>query len=150
MTYDTNAAPCSCRDYQTSRRTVLKGMGVIAGAAAFSSVAEGVFRQIAYADGITNGHVLVVLSLHGGADGLSMVVPYGDTAYATARPRTAVPASALLATDGYFGLHPSLAPLEPMWQSGKMAAVHAVGLPQPNRSHFDALKRLELADPGST
>ena len=49
-----------------------------------------------------------------------------------------------------FGLHPELAPLLPLWTAGKMAAVHATGLPAPNRSHFAAMEEVEDADPGSS
>jgi uncharacterized protein (DUF1501 family) len=49
-----------------------------------------------------------------------------------------------------FGLHPALAPLLPLWNAGRLAAVHATGLPAPNRSHFAAMEEVEDADPGST
>ena len=75
---------------------------------------------------------------------------YADPAYYAARPRIAVPSSTLLAKDGMFGLHPSLAPLLPMWQAGRLAAVHGTGLPAVNRSHFAAMELVEDADPGSS
>jgi uncharacterized protein (DUF1501 family) len=49
-----------------------------------------------------------------------------------------------------FGLHPELEPLLPFWTAGKMAAVHATGLPVPNRSHFAAMEAVEDAAPGSS
>lgn len=49
-----------------------------------------------------------------------------------------------------FGLHPALAPLKPLWDSGLMAAVHAVGTPDGSRSHFTATAELERAAPGSS
>ncbi|HEY1135215.1 MAG TPA: DUF1501 domain-containing protein [Nocardioides sp.] len=97
-----------------------------------------------------NGNVLVVLSLRGAADGLSLVVPHADPVYYQARPGIAVPSSTLLAKDGMFGLHPEFAPLLPLWTAGKVAAVHATGLPAPNRSHFSAMEEVEDAAPGST
>ena len=93
--------------------------------------------------------MLVVLSLRGAADGLSLGVPHGDPVYYAARPRIAVPAERLLARDGFFGLHPELAPLLPWWEGRQMAAIHATGLPAPNRSHFSAMEEVEDADPGS-
>ena len=71
---------------------------------------------------------MVVISLRGGIDGLGVVVPHGDPAYYAARPTTAVAKSALLCADSMFGLHPSMAPLEPLWNSGELAAVQATGL----------------------
>lgn len=109
-----------------------------------------VFRQTAFAESGSAENVLVVLSQRGGADGLSMVVPYGDPAYGVARRIIGIPKSQLLQPDGFFGLHPLFAPLEQMWKDGSMAAVQAVGLPAPNRSHFDAIIEVEEADPGSS
>jgi uncharacterized protein (DUF1501 family) len=76
-------------------------------------------------------------------------VPHADPVYYSARPGIAVPADRLLVRDGMFGLHPALAPLVPLWDAGRLAAVHATGLPAPNRSHFSAMEEVEDADPGS-
>ena len=77
-------------------------------------------------------------------------MPHADPAYYAARPTIAVPSETLLAKDGMFGLHPELEPLLPFWTAGKMAAVHATGLPAPNRSHFAAMEEVEDAAPGSS
>ena len=132
-----------------SRRGFLRGsLGV---AAAATTAAYGTaFVQTSYAATRSAPTVLVVLSLRGACDGLSLVVPHGDPVYYQARPTIGIPAATLLAKDGMFGLHPKLAPLLPMWNAGKMAAVHATGLPMPNRSHFSAMEELEDADPGSS
>jgi len=148
---DTTTPGCDehhCDEYAgLSRRGVLKGLlGVGATTAFFGTT----FTQTAYAATQPADRVLVVLSLRGAADGLSLVVPHGDPAYYTARPRIAVPAATLLAKDSFFGLHPSLSPLLPLWNEGKVAAVHATGLPVANRSHFAAMEALEDADPGSS
>ena len=92
---------------------------------------------------------MVVISLRGGIDGLGVVVPHGDPAYYKARPSTAVAAGALLCKDAMFGLHPAMAPLEPLWQSGELAAIQATGLRCANRSHFSAIEEVEDAAPGS-
>jgi uncharacterized protein (DUF1501 family) len=96
------------------------------------------------------GDTLVVISLRGGFDGLSAIAPIGDAGYYTARPGIAVPKSQVIGGDGTFGLHPALAPLLPLWKSGKMAAVHAVGQPNPTRSHFAAMEAMENAAPGTS
>ena len=97
------------------------------------------------------GAVMVVLSLRGAADGLSLVVPYNDQVIkdGSARPRIGLPPQSLLKTNGTFGLHPELAPLSSLWDDGELAAVHATGLPAPNRSHFAAMEEIEDANPGS-
>jgi uncharacterized protein (DUF1501 family) len=96
------------------------------------------------------GDVVVLLSLRGGFDGLSAVVPHGDPGYYTARPGIAVPKAQLIGGDAFFGLHPALAPLLPYWSGGQLAAVQAVGQPAPNRSHFSAMEELERAAPGTS
>ena len=124
-----------------------RALFVAAGAAATTVFGDAV-RQTAWGSE-AGGNVLVVLSLRGGIDGLGVVVPHGDPGYAAARPTIAVPARELFGKDDLFGLHPALRPLEPMWTSGRLAAVHAVGLPVPNRSHVLAIEEIEDADPGS-
>ena len=92
--------------------------------------------------------VLVVLFLRGAADGLGLVVPYTDPNYAALRPTVRVAPGTELDLDGTFGLHPSLAPLVPMFDAGELAILHAVGSPHESRSHFDAQDFMERAAPG--
>ncbi len=95
---------------------------------------------------------LIVIFLRGAVDGLSVVVPYSDSAYYRARSSIALgrpgTEGGALDLDGRFGLHPALAPLMPLWQSGKLAFVHATGSPDATRSHFDAQDYMESATPG--
>ncbi len=99
------------------------------------------------------GKVLVVVFQRGAADGLNIVVPYGDSRYYSLRPTIHVPRpgygdDAALDLDGFFGLHPSLAPLKPLYDSKALAVVDAVGSPDPTRSHFDAQDFMESGTPG--
>jgi uncharacterized protein (DUF1501 family) len=96
----------------------------------------------------TRRRVLVCLFQRGAVDGLSMVVPHGDTAYYRERPRIAIPADQVLDLDGHFGLHPALGGLMPMWRQGVLAPVLAVGSPDLTRSHFDAQDYMESGTPG--
>jgi uncharacterized protein (DUF1501 family) len=145
--------PCGCPDFDrslASRRGFLKGLGVLTAGGVMSTMHGTVFRQTAFAASGQSDNVLVVLSLRGGADGLSLVVPYADPAYYKVRKTINIPKSQVLVPNGTFGLHPNFASLAPLWKAGTMAAVQAVGLPQPNRSHFSATEEVEDADPGST
>ena len=135
------------RELRLSRRGLLGGAAALAGA---STMIGSAVLTASPAAAESAKSVLVLLSLRGAADGLSLVVPHADPAYYADRPRIAVPASRLIAKDGFFGLHPALSPLLPLWSSGRMAAVHATGLPTVNRSHFSAQEQLEDADPGSS
>jgi uncharacterized protein (DUF1501 family) len=91
---------------------------------------------------------LVAIFQRGAADGLNIVVPYGERRYYELRPQLAVPRGQELALDGRFGLHPSLAALKPIFEQKRMAIVEAVGSPDPTRSHFDAQAYMESATPG--
>lgn len=138
----------SCDDFRVSRRRFLAGATALLGGAAVSGMIGDIFTQTAFA--APGGNTLVVLSLRGGCDGLSMIVPHGDPGYAKARPTLAVPTKTLLAKDSMFGLHPEFEPVASMWNDGRFGAVQAVGMPAPNRSHFAAMEAVEDADPGSS
>lgn len=142
-------SPC-CNDYaEVSRRGALRtALGFTAGLATFALFGDA-FVETSYAATGKADRMLVVLSLRGAADGLSLVVPHGDPVYYKARPTIAIPKSKLLAADSFFGLHPAFAPLLPLWNQGKMAAVHATGQIVTTRSHFAAMEEVEDADPGS-
>ncbi|MSZ77577.1 MAG: DUF1501 domain-containing protein [Actinobacteria bacterium] len=132
-----------------SRRGLFRGAALAGATTVFGGAVVTLSGEQAYAATPVES-VIVVVSLRGAADGLSLVVPHADPAYYAARPSIAIPSGSLLAKDGFFGLHPALAPLLPMWNAGTLAAVHAAGLPAPNRSHFAAMEAVEDADPGST
>ena len=91
---------------------------------------------------------LVVIFQRGAADGLNIVVPHGEPGYYAMRPSINIPRSAVIDLDGFFGLHPSLAALQPLWSQKHLAIVHAAGSPDPTRSHFDAQDFMESGTPG--
>src|ERR1700739_2157086 len=91
---------------------------------------------------------LVVIFQRGAADGLNIVVPHGERAYYAMRPSISIPRKEVLDLDGFFGLHPSLSPFQPLWKQRHMAIVHAAGSPDPSRSHFDAQDFMEAGTPG--
>jgi uncharacterized protein (DUF1501 family) len=102
--------------------------------------------------GKTGGDSLVVLFLRGGADGLNIVVPYGDDEYYKLRPSLALPGpndrradakSRVVKLDDFFGLHPALASLGPLHEAGQLAAIHAIGSGDQSRSHFEAMEAME-------
>lgn len=80
--------------------------------------------------------ILVVLQLAGGNDGLNTVVPITNDHYYRARPKLAVSAKDTLRLNDKFGLHPALVGFKALYDQGQLAVVHAVGYPNPNRSHF--------------
>lgn len=104
------------------------------------------------------GDVLIAVFLRGGADGLNIIVPHGEDAYYSARPEINVArpddnkadaSKKALDLDGFFGLHPALSPLLPIFKGGGMTAIQATGSPDPTRSHFEAMDYMESGTPGS-
>ena len=131
-----------------SRRSLLKALGV--GSVAVAAGPMVGMRAAFAASPNWTGDVLVVLSLRGGFDGLSAVAPISDPNLVKLRPTIALPANSAIQLDATFGMHPALGDLQPIWNAGNLAIVHAAGLPQPNRSHFEAMDEMERAAPGSS
>ena len=134
------------------RRVFLKegGLAVLG----LSMVPGFLYRTAMAAQPSGRQKTLVVIFQRGGADGLNMVVPFGEAAYYRYRPRIAIPApgqdpAAAVDLDGFFGLHPALAPLAPLYKEGHLGIVNAVGSPDTGgRSHFQAQDFMESATPG--
>jgi uncharacterized protein (DUF1501 family) len=137
-----------------NRRVFLKRGGmafVCLGAGPFWG--PGFLRQAAFAADLgssTGNKVLVCIFQRGAVDGLSMVVPYGDSDYyqnrreiSVAPPSQGAGPAGALDLDGYFGLHPALSALLPLYQQGSLAAIQACGSPNSSRSHFDSQDLME-------
>lgn len=102
---------------------------------------------------VPKGKVLICLFQRGAADALNIVVPHGERAYYAMRPSINIPQPSranpggAIDLDGFFGLHPALAPLKPLYDRGLLAPIHAVGSPSTTRSHFDAQDYMETGTP---
>ncbi|HLW78922.1 MAG TPA: hypothetical protein VKU44_04905, partial [Terriglobia bacterium] len=148
-----------------TRRYFLKSAGLSLFGAGF---VPSFIRRTAFAlepSGASNRKkVLVAIFQRGAADGLNIVVPFGDKQYYALRPTINIPeprsgsagsggsageGQSLIDLDGFFGFHPSLAPLKPLFDARELAVIHAVGSPDNTRSHFDAQDYMETATPGS-
>jgi uncharacterized protein (DUF1501 family) len=124
--------------------------------AAIAAMAGARLTNVALAapDGVANDEILIVVFIRGGWDALSVFPPLTGNDrgyYETARPTLKVPVSgtgAAIALNNQFGMHPSLAPLQSLYQAGKMSVVLATGLQDDTRSHFDAMDYIELGTPG--
>jgi uncharacterized protein (DUF1501 family) len=131
-----------------TRRAFMKGgaMAVVGTAAIPTFLTRSVLAQTTSAQ--AQGKKLVVIFQRGAADGLNVVVPYREPSYYQYRPNIGIPQTAVIDLDGFFGLHPAMAPLKPLWDQGHLAIVHASGSPDPSRSHFDAQDFMESGTPG--
>jgi uncharacterized protein (DUF1501 family) len=111
-----------------------------------------------YAANRSRGHkrILVAIFQRGAADGLNIVVPFAEKRYYELRPTIAIPKpdsrgqpdNAGIDLDGFFALHPALAPLKPLYDDKHLAIVDGCGSPDATRSHFDAQDYMESGTPG--
>ena len=127
-------------------RNFIKGIG--ASAVTLSFAPHRLFGQS------SRPKVLVSVFQRGAVDGLNMVIPFKEPAYRRLRPTIAIPEPSgvdgerTLDLDGFFGFHPVMSPLKPLFDEGRLGVVHASGSPAPTRSHFDAQDYMESATPG--
>jgi uncharacterized protein (DUF1501 family) len=139
------------RPAKFSRRYFLKQGGI--GLVGLSTMPAFLQRAVASTPSAGKKQ-LVVLFQRGAADGLNIVVPFAESNYYRMRPTIAIPAprpgvgDTVVDLDGFFGLHPGLAVLSPLFQKNQLAIVHAAGSPDPTRSHFDAQDYMESGTPG--
>lgn len=139
-----------------SRRSFLRRSSMVSGLLAASAALPRWMPRLAFAQPYNDprGDVMVVVFLRGGADALNMIVPHGDDAYYAARPELAIARpddfsgeARTVDLDGFFGLHPALSALLPLFQGGTLKAVHATGSPHETRSHFEAMSLMERGTP---
>ncbi len=135
-----------------SRRFFIQSTGIAV--AGLSALPPFLARAAASNPARRKNKVLITIYQRGAADGLNMVVPFGESAYYQMRPNIAIPApksgtsDAAADLDGFFGLHPALSPFKKIFDEGRLAVVHAAGSPDSTRSHFDAQDFMETATPG--
>ena len=142
----------ACTEYnELSRREFLARST----AAAIVAASPAWLPRVTYAQTEdTSRDVIVSIFLRGGADGLSLVPPFGESAYYSLRPTINVPRPDSTATNkaidlnGFFGFAPAMASLVPAFRAGQLLIVHATGSTDPTRSHFDAQAFMEVGVPG--
>ncbi|HEX8368251.1 MAG TPA: DUF1501 domain-containing protein [Pyrinomonadaceae bacterium] len=138
------------------RRYFLKSSGIALASFGLMSAAPNFLRQFADAQTLADAKgkkkILITIFQRGAVDGLNMVVPYGEDNYYELRRSIAIQSphkpEGAINLDGYFGLHPSLKPLEAFWKNKQLAVLHSVGSPDNTRSHFDAQDYMESGTPG--
>jgi uncharacterized protein (DUF1501 family) len=138
-----------------NRRFFIKSGGIALASFGVSVSAPSFLeRAIAETRSAAKRKTLVAIFQRGAVDGLNMVVPHGERNYYDLRPSIAIPkpqvgnVDAALDLDGFFGLHPAMSSFKPLWESKRLAIVHAAGSPDNTRSHFDAQDYMESATPG--
>jgi len=125
------------------RRTFLR---TALSTAALGALGDSVTLAFAAAPaGARYRHLLVLIELKGGNDGLNTLVPYTDAAYYALRPKIAISRDAVVQLSDRAGLHPSLAPVLPLWKDRQLAVLQGVGYPTPNLSHFRSIEIWDTA-----
>ncbi len=131
-----------------TRRTFVRDSGL----AVFGIGAAPAWLARAAAASASKRKILVAIFQRGAADGLNMLVPHAEKRYYALRPSLAIArpgaAEGALDLDGFFGLHPAMAALQPLYAAKQLAVVAAAGSPDPTRSHFDAQDYMESGTPG--
>lgn len=103
------------------------------------------WAPIARAAAASTRKLLILVELKGGNDGLNTVIPYDDPEYARLRPRIAIDRDQVVKLTPSAGLHPSLAPLAPIWEARELAIVQGLTYPDPNLSHFRSIEIWDTA-----
>ncbi|MCZ6598805.1 MAG: DUF1501 domain-containing protein [Planctomycetota bacterium] len=130
----------------TRRQLLVNGLRVVAAVPVLPYLGHARFSCI---DEDGGARVLVVLQLSGGNDALNMVVPRTQDAYFRLRPSLSLARGGLHGLDDDHGLHPEMGGLGELFEEGRLAIVHGVGYPNPNRSHFRSMEIWHTADPDS-
>jgi uncharacterized protein (DUF1501 family) len=143
-----------CREYnELSRRGFLTGAASAAATSFFPIFPEWLPKVVLAEAADSSRDVIVSVFLRGGADGLSMVVPFSDANYYAGRSTIAIPrpdstaANKGIALDNNYAFPQAMAGLLPAYQAGALLAVHATGSIDPSRSHFDAQRFIEVGKP---
>ncbi len=142
-----------------NRRFFLKSGGVALAQISAATISPSFLtRALAQTNLKGRKKVLIAIFQRGAMDGLSAVIPYGEREYYNLRSSIAIPRpgdggaqpnlAPAIDLDGFFALHPALAPFKPIYDSGQLAIIHASGSPDNTRSHFDAQDYMESATPG--
>ena len=145
--------PHACHEYrQLSRRSFMARTT----ASAIALATPAWLPRVTFAQSANSARdVIVSIFLRGGADGLTLVAPFGDPAYYGLRPTIAIPqpdstnVNRGVNLDGFFCLPNAMSSLLPAYQAGHLLIVHATGSTDPTRSHFDAQNYMEVGVPGA-
>jgi len=130
------------QDHQRwSRRSFLRNLGMLgSGTMLLSKLPVTALGASPLTQALSNtetDRILVLIRLKGGNDGLNTIVPLGQySTYRNGRPTIAIPENQLIGLNDHFAMPNTLAPLEPLWEEGRMKVVHSVGYPDQNLSHF--------------
>ena len=136
---------------RVTRRTFLIRSGVVGGSALAAGAGvytlADILRTASWQDRPADAKTLVLVTLYGGNDGLSTVIPYADPAYHDARPDLAYQPGEVLHLDAQLGLNPGLKGFADLFKSQRLAIVRGVQYPKPDHSHFRSMDIWQTGSP---
>lgn len=145
---------CGCNEYnELSRRQFMAGAAALSGTLISPLFPEWLPKVVLAESASSTRDVIVSIFLRGGADGLTLCVPFFDDNYYAGRPAIAIPrpdssqANRAIPLTNQFGFPQAMAGLLPAYQAGNLLIVHATGSVDPSRSHFDAQRFMEVGKP---
>ena len=155
---DEHGIDCGCEEYnELSRRQFITASAGISAAALFPAWLPKIVMSSHYA---SNRDIIVSVFMRGGADGLSIAVPFADPNYYTSRSTIAIPrpdssaATKGINLDGFFMFPQAMAGnaagtggLMPAFAATDLLIVQATGQLNNSRSHFDAQRYMEVGKP---
>ena len=148
---DQHEADCGCQEYnELSRRQFVVGSAGLSAMAVFPDWLPKIVMSKNYA---ANRDIIVSVFMRGGADGLSLCVPFADANYYTSRSTIAIPrpdssaATKGINLDNFFMFPQAMSGLVPAFQGQDLLVVHATGSLNNSRSHFDAQRYMEVGKP---
>lgn len=152
---ETEHESCACAEYSAlSRRHFVMNA---AGAAIFGAVVPEWLPKVVLAPTASSRDIIVYVFMRGGADALSLCVPWGDANYYSSRSTIAIPrpdatgtVKATALDNVLWGFPPSMLGLLPSYQAEQLLVIQGAGLTYSSRSHFDAMRFIEVgkaADP---
>jgi uncharacterized protein (DUF1501 family) len=149
-----NHDDCACNEYnELSRRQFIAGSAMVGATVITPLFPEWLPKVVLAESADTTRDVIVSIFLRGGADGLSLCVPFSDTNYYAGRPTIAIPRPDSTATnkgialDNNFAFPQAMSGLMSAYTTGNLLVVHATGSIDPSRSHFDAQRFMEVGKP---
>jgi len=144
----------ACNEYnELSRRGFITGAAASVGGVMFAPIFPAWLPKVVLAESAATRDIIVSVFLRGGADGLTLCVPFFDDEYYAGRATIAIPRpdssdpDRAIALDDYFAFPLAMAGLLPAYVAGDLLIVHATGSTDPSRSHFDAQRFMEVGKP---
>jgi uncharacterized protein (DUF1501 family) len=158
MTDELDHVDCGCSEYNelSRRQFVADSAGYFMAGGVAMYIPDWLPRVVLAQSQSSTRDVIVSVFQRGGADGLNLVVPFGDANYYAGRPTiqikrpddTSVPLNQrVTALDNFFGFAPAMTPLLTAYNAGHLLPIQATGQSFVSRSHFDAQRYMEVGKP---